>query len=295
MQLLNQVVTPSFRDYMESQTVGPFCEVHERELVKRINAGIADGKLCSTAIVHATLDYVNEWKVRFNAASPGASQGLCQPMKEDQPLCQYFVDAVDQLTFAFVMHRLSNCPNPIVTKSPKGPTDLTKALETHLARASKYQPFFGCSIEDAESDTEVEVLMELHPDLRFLVRKAAAAARASFEVGDHVFGIGDWIIFFIELEKRMLPVFTGVVAQQAMTENHDWARIMMCALFSGEEPIHLRGWLCQAAMVVRVIKSVKNPLLDDLDEIGHPISDAIVKAFENLADWFGFEASSFTR
>jgi hypothetical protein len=286
VQLFNQFPATPFREYIGSHTPGDFFDFHGRELLKRVQAAIAAGETVTAALLGASLTYVNEWKVRFNADNPTAPQNLCQAMKEDAAFCQYFVDAIDQLTFSFVMNQLSGCPTPIIGNFPNPRTHPVEALTANLAHASAFTPFIVHSLEDAEGDADVAVILEGSPLIGFVLERADAAAHAAFDAGDHAFGIGDWIVFFIELERLMRPVLTGQVASHAILAEPDWGRKLLCAFLKGREPIYLRGWLSQALMVVRLLRAFKVPILD---RIGHPINEAILAAFANLAKWFGFK------
>jgi hypothetical protein len=279
MQLFGQFAVGVFRDYVQRQTPGDFNEFHERKLIARINAAIAGGTPPALAIVNRTLDYVNEWKERYNADNPTAQQGTCQLMKDDLPFCTFFSEAVDQLTFAFVMNGLSHCPTPIVAKSPSAlaPVEL---LRRNLALISVSNPF-SCPDEEAFRDESIEDALELRPEVKFLLKQAEESARVVFEAEDHAFGIGDWIVFFIELEALIRPLLQA--------EDGQWLLTLMSAMFDGKDPIHLRGWLFQARMVVTCLKAVKSSMFDDLDAIGHPLTAGIIDAFENLRKWFGFK------
>jgi hypothetical protein len=290
MQLFSQFAVGVFRDYVQRQTPGDFNDFHQRRLITRINAAIVGGTAPATAIVCGTLDYVNEWKERYNADNPTAQQGTCQMMKDDLPFCSYFADAVDQLTLAFVMNRLSDCPNPIVAKSPKARATPVEMLRSNLAATSLPTPFSRYDVASLEDDLEITTVLELREEVKFLLPRAEESARMTFEAGDHAYGIGDWITFFIELEALMRPLMLSEIAVAASFDNPDWPLKLMTAIFRGKDPIHLRGWLFQARMVVTCLKAVKSSMLDDLDTIRHPITDEIIEAFGNLWKWFGFKA-----
>jgi hypothetical protein len=47
-------------------------------------------------------------------------------------------------------------------------------------------------------------------------------------------------------------------------------------------------------MIVKMLRiDVRNPMLENLAEIGNPITDEIVRAFANLREWFDFRPEVF--
>jgi hypothetical protein len=291
--IFNQFASPAFREYVKTQRRGESGELHERDLLRRINQGIKNGQSVAQSIVSGTVDCINEWKARYNAAHPSSPQGLCQEMKEDLPHCQFFVDAADRVTFSLVMNQLSNCPYPILGRSRESPKANREALTANLAHASETSPFITCTKDQVARDSAVKASLDTDVDVSFLLMKAEDAAEAAFDAEDHRFGIGDWAVFFLEVELLLRSIFKSDRAIQAIRQNPGWERLLMCALFDGKEPIFLRGWLFQILMLVKLLREMKSPFLDDLEEIGNPINDAVVAAFANLRQWFGFKKELF--
>jgi hypothetical protein len=186
------------------------------------------------------------------------------------------------------MNKLSSCPYSIAGRPRDSPAEAREALAATLSQASVSTPLFAHTLDQVARDPDIAIVLETSAELRFLLMRAEDAARAAFDAGDNRFGIGDWVVFFLEIETRLGRVAQSPVAASAVNVDPLWVRKLMAALFACQEPVFLRGWLLQALMVVRLLGESTTPLLDDLETIGNPINAEIVAAFANLGRWFGF-------
>jgi hypothetical protein len=294
MQLFQQFASPPFLEFVRARTKGDFVKEHESALLARTHALIARHTPPAHALVTATLEYVNEWKVRYNNENRGAPLGMCQVMKDDIPCCEYFMSAVDQLTFALMMNQLSDCPSPIVEMSSRFRVDPKEALAAKLAAASDGAPLSRWTQEELAEDPNIETIRDITDEPSFVIQKADEAAKLLIVGGDHAFGIGDWILFFLELEALLRPIFAVEWVQDAIYGEPEFASKLMAGIVRGHDPMFLRGFISQAILVIGTLRGANNPLFEGLDEIGNPINQKIVTAFANLSNWFGFKMEIFT-
>jgi hypothetical protein len=277
LQVFDQFVRGVFQDYIRAHTEGVFADVLARELGLRITDGIANGQTIVEAILEGTVDYINDWKLRWNTDNPLAVQGPCSTDKShDYPFCQFFADAVDQMTFALTMNHLSFCPFPI--------------LPGLLQQASQHWPFTECTKAEIDADDDIAALLPLYAEEKFLLIRAEQAAAAAFASGEIRWGSGNYIILFLQVEQLLRPLMATDLVLRISEEEPGWQRKLIAALFDGEDPTHFRTCLANCMMIVKMLKiEIRNPLLEDLTEIGNPITEEVIAAFENLRKWFDFK------
>jgi hypothetical protein len=144
--------------------------------------------------------------------------------------------------------------------------------------------------EGSEADPNIEVILEIMDEPSFVIQKADEAARLLIVRGDHELGIGDWILFFLELEALLGTFFA---MDCVVKENPGFTQKLIAGMLGRRDPIFLRSFLLHAILVIGTMRGAANPLFDRLDEIGHPINRQIVQAFRNLSTWFGFKMETF--
>jgi hypothetical protein len=273
MQLFRQWVRAMFLDYVRSKTEGDFNDFHNREIAKRITQGISSGQSVTAAVLEQTSDYINDWKRRFNAEYPTNQQGPCNPNAEyDYPFCQFFSDAVDEVTFALILEQLSDCPMPV------------DKLKKNLQSLSDGWPFLTFSLTDSMNDPEVPGIIENSLDVKFFLARTELALKRAFESGDIKWGTGSHMLLFLEIEKVLAPMLIdGAKGDQELS------RKVMCALFQGDDPLYSRTCLAKVMMTVQQLRQVANPLVGRLAEIGNPINERIVNRVRNLVHWFGLK------
>jgi hypothetical protein len=293
LQVFDQFVKGVLLEYVRAHTEGSFLEVHEREIGRRIADGIARGDTVVNSILQGTVDYVNGWKQRFNAESTTSQQGMCSASKDhDYPLCQFFADAVDQLVFALTMNRLSTCPFPIVSERIRS-EEQREVVSKLLQSMSQPSVFVEFAREQFQDDADIAILMENSTEAKFLLMKAEQAAMASFARGEIKWGSGDHILLFLEIESLLRPIMTSEILVEMLRHDPNWGRRLMSALFNAENPLFLRAFLSTCLMIVRLLREQRNPLVENLAEIGNPITQEIIRAFGNLREWFDFKEDVF--
>jgi hypothetical protein len=280
MHIFNQWVRGSFHDYVEAATKGDFVEVHERALQIGINKHIAQKVEITQAIIKGTVEYVNDWKNRFNKDHPGGPP--CQASQENIDQCQYFVDATGEMLLAITMNQLSSIPFPIVIDRVKGVDARFEQMKRNLESVSSGPLFAGIDVQNAR-DTLDEVLIIAGNHLMFLLRRASVAFRAAFENNNIKFGSGDQFMLFLEIESFLQPV---IASKRPATGDPTWTRRFLCAVFDGEEPFYFRACLAKALQSLMLLTNVRNTLFVDIAEVGNPIDRKIADRFRNLCLWF---------
>jgi hypothetical protein len=92
----------------------------------------------------------------------------------------------------------------------------------------------------------------------------------------------------------MRPILTAEIIMEIIRDEPGWTRTLIGAFFRGEEPLFLGACLSKCLMILRLLREVRNPLVENLAEIGNPITPAVVQAFANLREWFDFKPEVFT-
>jgi hypothetical protein len=274
-QVFGQWARGMFFEYVRSNHEGDeneFYDFHDREIAKRITLGISSGQSVTAAILGQTSEYINDWKRQFNAKYPANQQGPCNPNADyDYPSCQFFYDAVNEVTFAIILEQLSDCPMPV------------DKLKKNLQSLSDGRPFLTFPLTELTNDPDVQILMENTLEVKFLLARTELALRRAFENGDMKWGTGSHMLLFLEIEKMVAPIVDGAKGDQ------DLLRKVICALFQAEDPVYSRICLAKVMMTVQQLRQVANPLVGNLAEIGNPINEEIVKKVRNLVRWFGLK------
>jgi hypothetical protein len=212
------------------------------------------------------------------------------------------------MTWAFLLSQLSICPFPIVPERSgiseiQGQEALNRRLEAlnnRLEECSLHWPFVEWTMRDIQSDDNLAGIVDRCADERFLLARIEKEARDAFFAGDVKYGAGQQVLLFLELEAVLVDVIKGVreeAVEGARDEpllclscQQEATRKLIVGLFGGEDPLFLRGSLLRCLMIVRMLRTdLKNPLFDHLDEIGSPVTDAMVRSFRNLREWFDFK------
>jgi hypothetical protein len=277
IQLFDQFAKGSFQEYIRSRTPGNFLETHEQELDRRITDAITRGQPLVSAILDGAVEYVNTWKNRFNTDNPQTPQGACAADKtHDYPFCQFFAEAVTEMTFAFVIHHLSACPLPITSDTRQTIEQQQDSLKQVLRESSIHWPFVGFTREEIEADSELGEILPRYAEERFILIKAEQVSKEAFLAGDIKWGAGQHLLLVLEIEGILRPIMTSDLVTDIIQEDEAWQRKLIVALFGGEEPIYFRGCLRQCLGLLRIF----------MREIRSPLLEKDIHALANLRSWF---------
>jgi hypothetical protein len=244
-------------------------EAHEHEIARRVASRTRRRQRPVEAIIEGTLEYINESKL-----TPIACVANWQ---RHYAFCQYFSDVVDAMTLSIVLEQISRCPLP------------AGRLPHSLPELSDGVPFLAPRLHEAAEDPDVQVVIGDATGTKFLLSRAEMA----FQNSDLKWGTGEHILLFLEIEKRLAPIFDHGRAIEAMHLDKTWYRKVMTVLFGGKEPDCLRTALIKVAMAVTQLRQTPNPLLGNVAEIGNPVDDKMVASIRNLLNWFGFKPGIF--
>jgi hypothetical protein len=270
-------------------------EVYRAFLGAKIEEYLKGEEPVAHCVLQATVDYVNDWRALFNETTNGKQASCAANHENDYPQCQYVVKAVDLMVLCQLFLQISRMrfpfPAPIPAKGEVSQESRQAALIEMVSSVSSTYYRGGRLIPLNWKETKVwgnkrnwveTVAIPACSDAKFLLQRAEVTFKDDFERGDEQSGVGNRILLFLEIEKRLRPVLTcehvavGTSKRQAL----------FGALLDGQDPWFFRAFFMQGLDVIEQLGDDKVPGLPDLAKIRNPITADILGPMRRMAGWF---------
>jgi hypothetical protein len=281
LRVFSSYVRNPLRDYMTSRMQGDFEEFHGRALQSRLEEAILGKRPIADSVLQGTADYVNEWKQRFSKDFPQSNHGLSNPNKDtDYSQCQYFLEAVDAVTFSLLLEKLSSLRLPVIPK--KALSDRGDFFNDFVVRNSDCPELLTVPVQSIEEDPEIQDVLQTGSDIRFLLLVTENILIGRFERGDE-FGTGELLLMFLEIESWL----RFRLESEMFKRDEIGKRNILAAFYHPDRPTYTRGYLIHLLLIMQMLGEDQMREIPNLRLIGNPIGDGIIAAFENMRRWYG--------
>jgi hypothetical protein len=196
-------------------------EIYRAFLGAKIEEYLKGEEPVAHCILQATVDYVNEWRTLFNETTNGKQASCAADRENDYPQCEYVVKAVDLMVLCQLFVQISRMrfpfPAPIPAKGEVSQEERQAALVDMVSSVSSTYYRGGRLVPVNWKETKVwgakknwveSVAIPACFDAKFLLQRAEITFKEDFERGDEQIDVGNRILLFLEIEKRLRPVLT---------------------------------------------------------------------------------------
>jgi hypothetical protein len=88
----------------------------------------------------------------------------------------------------------------------------------------------------------------------------------------------------LEIESLLRLIFEADTIVEVVRHDPGWYMKLISAVFNAEEPVFLRVYLSKCLMIVRLLREVRNPPVENLAETQDFIPKETVRSFGNLRE-----------
>jgi hypothetical protein len=227
----------------------------------------------SQTILRVAVQLVNEWKRRLSIAGANAVAS-----ETDQQNCEFFVKVVDELSFALLLGRLSR----IRFGLPRLDNEARAEVMEYYVKDVSEPPVEQLT---ATEDEFINNFLRRYQWVQFLMLRAEEAMRHRFESEEEATGIGELLLYFVELEKWLRPIMHNE-RYKGKEINQRRLIITLCQ----REPVYLKWNFLRVRIVMKNLTANEITEMPIRPLIGVLFSPEIKTAFQRLKKWLGFRA-----
>jgi hypothetical protein len=272
--VMSWIQMPKLQDFIKRSIPMdvPFPEYIKRSVGSRLpdQLGSADH---SQTILRVAAEFVSEWKTQFakRVSKTSASE-------TDEQNCEFFIQVIDELSFALLMGRLSR----IRFGLPPLDSEARAQMLEYFLKAASEPPVGQLAAAD---DQPVSGVLQRSRSVQLFMLSAEEVMRQRFESGDEASGIGDLLLYFLELEKWLRPIMDN-----ERCEGDNAAQIRLIVALCQREPVYLKWNFLRVRVVMRNFTANEIKEMPMGPVIGGLFSPEIRAVCRRLKKWLGFRA-----
>jgi hypothetical protein len=251
------------------------------------------------AILASAVDYINSWRVAYNAENERFPLLMTETgNEEDRPCARYFCQAVRQMTEAWTISCLSNRPVALLSRSDLGHDEASVELPAELGRHSEdWKRLVGDRelLALDQPGEQVAVWVKSFGSIQYFLRTVNSVAMSTFQTGQAQWATGDHLLFFLRVEE-IVNFYWEELKDWPSKDPEFMAKLFDCRAANDDPrgPIWIRGWLLGVFKLVNLMRQRGSAVIKNFGYIQNQIvTEHMVESLKRLRDFFGFSPGVF--
>jgi hypothetical protein len=272
--IMGWIQAPRLREFIQRAIPGqiPLHEYTEQSVTVQLPDQLGEADHTQT-IMAVAANFVNEWKSQFANRASKAS-----PSEADLHNCEFFMKIIGEISFALLMRKVSQ----IQFVLPQLDNQAKAQALTYFLKEVCLPPVEQLTTGD---DEFVNSLLHRYRWVQLLMLSAEEAMRQRFESGEERLGVGDLLLYFMELEKWLAPIMDN-----ERCEGDDVIQRRVIVTLCQREPVYLKWNFLRVRFVMKKLTANEVKGIPISPVMGVLFSPEVRTACKRLKRWLGFRA-----